>query len=217
MSWRAVLFDLDGTLLDTLTDIGDAANVALQRCGFPMRNRDEYRFFVGDGVRTLFQRALPPESVNDAIVTQCVSAFRQEYAAGWNVRTRPYAGVPELLDELSRRRIRLSVLSNKPDDFTNRCVLHYLSKWRFEIVRGQREGVPLKPDPIAAREIADSMQVPTDRFLYLGDTSIDMLTAIRAGMCPVGALWGFRPREELESAGAQHLIERPQDLLDLCR
>jgi phosphoglycolate phosphatase len=215
MSWQAVLFDLDGTLLDTLTDIGDAANVALQRCGFPTRDLDEYRFFVGDGVRTLFQRALPQESVSDASVMQCVGEFRRQYAEGWNVRTRPYAGVPELLDELSRRRIRLSVLSNKPDDFTNRCVQHYLSQWRFEIVRGQRDGVPLKPDPMAANEIADSMQVPTEQFLFLGDTSIDMLTAMRAGMYPVGALWGFRPREELETAGAQHLIERPQELLEL--
>lgn len=215
MNWKAVLFDLDGTLLDTLTDIGRAANHALERNEFPTHDLNAYRYFVGDGVRTLFRRVLPVDRSDDEIVNRCVAIFREEYAQAWNVETQPYVGIPELLDELTRRGVKLSILSNKPDEFTKRCAQHYLSAWQFEIVVGQRDGVPLKPDPTAARQIADVMGVSPEQFLYLGDTSVDMLTASRAGMFPVGALWGFRSLEELKAAGAQHLIQHPHQLLDL--
>ena len=200
-TWEAIIFDLDGTLLDTLADIGCAVNDALARFGCPPHSLDAYRYLVGDGVATLFERALPPDRVDATTVHQCMAAFREEYERQWNVRTRPYPGIEELLDELAERPIPLAVLSNKPHEFTQRCVQHYLSQWKFHAVFGQRDGVPRKPDPAAAREIAGLLRVDAARCLYVGDTAVDMHTARNAGMRPVGVLWGFRLRDELESAG----------------
>jgi phosphoglycolate phosphatase len=215
MTYDAIIFDLDGTLLDTLADIAESVNVVLAQFGFPVHELDAYRNFVGDGVATLFDRAIPEDRCDAQTVQACVAAFREAYRRRWNVHTCPYDGIPEMLDELSRRRWRLAVLSNKPDEFTQSCVRHFLSTWRFEVVFGQREGIPRKPDPTAANEIAALLNVPSSRCLYVGDTSIDMHTACNAGMYPVGVLWGFRTRRELELAGARHLIDHPRQLLDL--
>jgi len=211
----AIIFDLDGTLLDTLADIGGSVNTVLAQFDFPTHELDAYRYFVGDGVGTLFARALPEDQCDAQVVKQCVVAFQREYRRQWNVHTRLYEGIREMLDDLTRRRWKLAVLSNKPDEFTQSCVRHYLSAWRFEVVFGQREGVPRKPDPTAAKEIAALLAVSPQRCVYVGDTSIDMQTACNAGMRPVGVLWGFRTREELQMAGARHLIQHPRQLLDL--
>jgi phosphoglycolate phosphatase len=215
MTYRAVIFDLDGTLLDTLADIGRAANEVLARLDFPTHPLDAYRYFVGDGVGMLFTKALPAGAVREDVLARCGAEFREAYGRGWNVETRVYDGVPELLDELANRGRKLAVLSNKPDSFTKDCVRHYLSAWRFEAVLGQREGVPRKPDPAAAGEILNQLATPAEQVLYLGDTAVDMQTARAAGVYPVGALWGFRPAEELVEAGAEVLIEHPLQLLDL--
>ncbi len=215
MTCEAIIFDLDGTLLDTLADIGIAANGALVRCGCPPHGLDAYRYLVGEGVATLFERALPPDRVDPQTVQQCIAAFREEYARQWNIQTRLYPGIGELLDGLSRRALPLGVLSNKPDEFTQRCVQHYLSRWKFGAVFGQREGVPRKPDPAAAKEIVALLHATPQQCIYVGDTAVDMHTARHAGMLPVGVLWGFRPRTELENAGAHHLIEHPLQLLSL--
>ena len=211
----AIIFDLDGTLLDTLADIGGSVNAVLAEFDFPTHELDAYRYFVGDGVVTLFDRVLPDNRRDPQTVRRCVVAFQEAYRRQWNVHTRLYDGISGMLDELTRRRWKLAILSNKPDEFTQSCVRHYLSAWRFEVVFGQREGVPRKPDPTAAREIAALLQVSSQRCLYVGDTSIDMHTACNAGMLPVGVLWGFRTRDELQMAGARHLIEHPRQLLDL--
>ena len=213
MEFPAVIFDLDGTLLDTLADIADSANRVLGGRGCPTHPADAYRQFVGEGLRRLFERALPADRRRPEVVAECVAGFREAYAEHWNVRTRPYDGVPELLDALSARNVMMAVLSNKPDGFTRRCVDEYLSRWRFEAVLGQREGVPRKPDPAGALEIASRLGVATDRFLYLGDSATDMRTARSAGMRAVGAAWGFRSVDELESAGAEVIIQRPMDFL----
>ncbi len=213
MRYSAALFDLDGTLLDTLADIADAANTVLDSLGFPTHPTQAYRWMVGAGVRELFQRALPGESRSEGLVERCTADFAEAYGRTWNVKTRPYDGVPELLGELAGRGIRMAVLSNKPDDFTKRCVGFYFPDGTFDHVLGQREGIPRKPDPAGALEIAGSMGIPAERFVYLGDTAVDIRTALAAGMYPVGALWGFRPREELAGAGARALLRRPSDLL----
>lgn len=140
--------------------------------------------------------------------------FRDIYAARWNVHTRPYPQIPELLDALADRSARMAVLSNKPHAFTTRCVAEFLPGKNLEVVLGQRDSVPRKPDPAGALEVADTLGVPANRFLYLGDSAIDMQTARRAGMVPIGALWGFRSRDELETGGAERLIQRPLELLD---
>ena len=215
MRVKAVLFDLDGTLLDTLEDIANSVNSALLRYGLPTHSVDAYRYFIGEGVTTLVSRALPDENRDSDIIAKCVKGFRQEYSRNWNVNTRPYEGVPELLDALAAKHIKMAVLSNKPDDFTKQCVSELLPNHSFEMILGQRDAIPIKPAPVGALQIADRLGITPSRFLYLGDSAIDMKTAVRAGMFPVGALWGFRPLEELQEHGAQAVIERPVDLLGL--
>lgn len=215
MHYKAILFDLDGTLLDTLEDLGNAANRVLEKYGFPTHTMADYRYFVGDGVVTLMNRALPEDKRNNDTIQICVKTFREEYGKSWNVKTRPYDGVSEMLDALATHGLKMAVLSNKPDEFTKLCVTEYLPKWAFDIVLGQRNSLPLKPDPSGALEIAKCLDVPSSYFIYLGDTAIDMKTAISAGMFPVGALWGFRTGKELLESGARALIKRPQEILNL--
>lgn len=215
MRFKAIIFDLDGTLLDTLEDLSSAANRVLERNGFPTHDMDAYRYMVGDGAVVLMRRALPEERRNDVTIQGCVEGFRTEYERGWKTKTRPYDGVAEMLDALTAHGMKMAVLSNKPDDFTRRCVAEYLSQWTFDLVLGQRDSVPLKPDPSGAMEISRSLNIPPSRFVYLGDTAIDMKTAVAAGMYPVGALWGFRSGQELLENGARLLIKRPPELLRL--
>jgi phosphoglycolate phosphatase len=213
--YRAIVFDLDGTLLDTLADIGDAANAVLQQLGFPAHALDDYRQFVGEGIAALFQRAVPVDQTDGETIGRCVHAFQIAYRRNWNARTRPYEGVLELLDELAGRGLKMAVLSNKPHEFTQACVEHFFPDAPFEVVFGQREGVARKPDPAGALEIAQRLSLPADEFVYLGDSAIDMQTATQAGMHPVGAGWGFRSVEELRAAGAMAVIARPRELVEV--
>lgn len=215
MRLKAIIFDLDGTLLDTLEDLSNAANRVLERNGFPTHDMNAYRYMVGDGAVVLMRRALPEERRNDVTIQGCVEGFRTEYERGWKTKTRPYDGVAEMLDALTAHGMKMTVLSNKPDDFTRRCVAEYLSQWTFDLVLGQRDSVPLKPDPSGAMEISRSLNIPPSQFVYLGDTAIDMKTAVAAGMYPVGALWGFRSGQELLENGARLLIKTPPELLRL--
>ncbi len=212
---RAVMFDLDGTLLDTLEDIGRAANRVLGAHGFPEHPLESYKYYVGDGAAVLFQRALPDGLGHGDTLQQCLLEFREDYGRAWGVATAPYPGIPELLKDLSGRGVRMCILSNKPHASTEACVEGLLSGWKFEAVLGHREGAPKKPDPSGALAIAARMGVRPDEFLYLGDTGTDMDTARGAGMHPVGALWGFRTAEELLAHGARHLLRRPGELIDL--
>lgn len=213
MRFRAVLFDLDGTLLDSLADIADACNRTLAARGFPEHPRDAYRYFVGDGVRQLMVRALPPEARSAPVVAECMAAYAADYARSWNATTHPYPGVVELLEALRARGLQLAVLSNKPHAFTVDCVAELLAGQRFELVLGASERFPHKPDPRSALHVARTLALPPESFLYLGDTATDMQTAVAAGMFPLGALWGFRNADELVSAGAQALLASPGDLL----
>jgi len=215
MTYKAILFDLDGTLLNTLDDLGDAANRILAAKGFPTHTLDEYRYFIGDGTAMLITRALPEEQRSDDTIRACLEAFRQDYARNWKAKTRPYDGVTEMLDELAARGLKMAVLSNKSHEFTKRCVADLLPDWPFNVVLGERHAFPLKPDPAGALEVAKRLNIPPPEFLYLGDSAVDMKTAIASGMFPVGVLWGFRPAQELEENGAQALIERPSEVLNL--
>jgi phosphoglycolate phosphatase len=213
---QAVLFDLDGTLLDTLEDLADAANAVLSTLGYPSHPVAAYRYFVGDGVETLMRRALPPAAASDGeILRRAIRLQRSEYADRLFAKTRPYPGVLELLAELKQLGILMAILSNKPDPAVDEVVRHYFPEVRFTVVRGVRPGVPVKPDPGSALQVAGEMGIPPADFLYLGDTNTDMRTAIGAGMLPVGALWGFRTEEELLESGAAKLIARPGELIGL--
>lgn len=203
--FKAVLFDLDGTLLYTLKDVADAMNKALVHFGFPPHPVDAYKYFIGESVITEAQRALP-ESACDSELVRKVAAYSEEiYDKCWGDNTHSYPGIPELLTELPRRGLTLVILSNKNDRFTKVMVEKILSQWRFKIVQGALPNVPLKPDPIMALQIAKKLRIPPEQFLYLGDTNTDMQTAVAAGMFPVGCLWGYRTADELlESVKSPH-------------
>lgn len=210
---KAILFDLDGTLLDTLDDLAHAVNRVLARAGLPVHDRAAYRRFVGDGSRMLITRALPSEHRQPDRIETFLAAFKADYGRHWAEATRPYPGIPDLLAALSRRGIACGVVTNKPQSFAERCVQHFFDKTPFGIVHGQRETVPLKPHPQAARMAAAHLQVPVSNCLFLGDSGVDMETARSAGMLPVGAAWGFRPREELIRSGAHIVLEHPGEVL----
>ncbi len=215
MHFKAIIFDLDGTLLDTLEDIGDSLNRTLEKFGFPVHTLDTYRYLVGDGVPVLVERALPETKRNDKNIRACTQEFKEDYRRNWNVKTRQYDGIDEMLDSLKAHGMKMAVLSNKPEYYTKRCVTELLPDWNFDIVLGQRDDVPQKPDPAGAIEITGYMKILPEEFLYLGDTAVDMNTATAANMFAVGALWGFRSKEELLENGAKVVIEKPQDIMGL--
>ncbi len=215
MKFEAVLFDLDGTLLDSIEDLTDSMNIVLDGFGFPGHDAEACKNFVGDGVEIFALRALPENRRDEATVAQCAAEMRAEYRKRWSLKTRPYDGIPELLDDLTLRHLKLAVLSNKPEESTKEMVAELLSKWRFYPVAGARPSVPQKPDPILAIEISQQLRMPADKFLYLGDTGTDMKTARGAGMFAVGALWGFRTAEELKDTGAEVLVAHPSEVLQL--
>jgi phosphoglycolate phosphatase len=215
MAYQAIIFDLDGTLLDTLEDMGNAMNNVLAHEGLPTHPIDAYRYFIGNGVKMLVHRVLPAEHRDQDTMQRCVKMFLEEYEQHWKVNTKPYNGIADMLNALSVRQVKMAVLSNKPDDFTQRCVSELLPDWTFVMVLGQRDGFPKKPDPTGALAIADHLGVAPAEMLYLGDTAVDMQTAIAAHMFPVGVLWGFRPREELQASGAKMLLHHPMDIVPL--
>jgi phosphoglycolate phosphatase len=210
---RAVLFDFDGTLADSLADLANATNWALTQLGCPTHPLESYRYFVGEGARELCARALPADKQN--LVDDALRLMRERYDAHCFDLTKLYPGIPELISALAERHYRLAVLSNKPDVFTERMILRYFNPSPFTIVRGQLPNVPLKPDPTAALRISQEIGVPPAQWLYLGDTNTDMRTARAAGMHAVGVLWGFRDREELVESGAEHIVAKPEEVLRL--
>jgi len=215
--YHAVLFDLDGTLLDTLDDIGNAVNRVLAQNGFPTHPIDAYRYFTGDGAHMMIHRALPETTRDEATLRLCLEGFLEDYGRNWKVMTKLYEGIPEMLEELAARGLKMAILSNKPHAFAKQCVAEFLPYWRFGIVIGQRDNFPRKPDPAGALEVAEFLDIPAVNFLYLGDSAVDMQTAVSASMFPVGALWGFRPADELKENGAKALIDHPLKILNLIR
>ncbi len=211
LPFRAVIFDLDGTLADSLSDIGGAMNEALCARGLLEHPLLAYNQFIGDGVEQLARRAAP--ALDENHVKQLVDEYRERYAARIDATTVPYQGIAELLDALVAAQVPLAVLSNKRDDFTVELVKRRFSRWPFRVVRGERAEVPRKPHPGVALEIASTIGIVPADFAFVGDTAIDMKTAVAAGMQPVGVLWGFRQAEELLEAGARRLIAFPHELL----
>lgn len=222
---RAALFDLDGTLLDTLHDLADSMNAALSLHGLQPVDARRYRLLVGTGATELARLAscssLETSGVDAAeadvrsreIAPLVLNDFREAYGVGWARRTSPYPGIPEALAELVRAGIPIAVLSNKPDPFTKRLVAHFFPEIPFDKVCGERAGEPRKPDPAAAREILASIGVHPSRIAYFGDSGLDMRFAKAAGFHAAGVLWGFRTRDELVEGGADVLLHDPMEII----
>ncbi|HEY9062916.1 MAG TPA: HAD family hydrolase [Pseudobacteroides sp.] len=215
MSHKAVLFDLDGTLLDTIADIANAMNYALLANGFPVYTIEEYKYLVGEGVYNLAKKALPENMQNEKAINNLVSQMKERYEKHWGDNTLPYEGIPEMLDFLTAKGHKLCVLSNKPHIFTQKIVEKFLNKWHFDVVFGERPSIPIKPDPIGALEICSIIGIHPKDFLYLGDTAVDMQTANNAGMYAVGVTWGFRKADELLKSGAKQIVHHPMEFIKL--
>jgi phosphoglycolate phosphatase len=215
MNYKAVLFDLDGTLLDTLEDIANSMNAVLTSAGFPAHAVEAYRGFIGEGIANLVRHALPEKYTDECTMEKYVSSMIDEYGRHWADNTKPYPEIPELLQALTVRKIKMAVLSNKMDNFTKDMVKTLLGEWKFEEIIGAQPSILRKPDPTGALLISRQCGVMPEEFLYLGDSNTDMQTAVNAGMYPVGALWGFQMAEQLLAAGAQKLIAKPLELLFL--
>lgn len=215
MTTDLAIFDLDGTLLNTIGDLAIACNAVLAKRGLPQHTYDQYCHFVGNGIMRLVERALPEELRTPSTVAAVRADFVQYYTEHIDTFTEPYAGIPELLSELSRRGVRLAVASNKFQAGTEKLIRLFFPDVVFVAVYGQREGVPLKPDPTVVREILLLTGDTPDRVLYIGDSGVDMQTAAAAGIRSAGVTWGFRDRAELEQSGAQHVVDHPGQLLEL--
>ena len=212
MNTELVIFDLDGTLLDTIGDLAVACNAVLALRGLPQHSYEEYCHFVGNGIMRLVERALPEPLRTPGNVALVRADFVKYYTEHINAHTRPYAGIPRLVAELGRRGVRMAVASNKFQAGTEKLVRLFFPETEFAAVFGQRPGVPLKPDPAVVEEILSLTGVARERVLYVGDSGVDIETAAAAGVRSVGVTWGFRGRQELVEAGARHIVDRPEEI-----
>jgi phosphoglycolate phosphatase len=215
MEFDGVIFDLDGTLVDTLEDIADAMDRVLALEGAPGHSYDEYRYLIGHGIRNLVTQALPAELRGEQRIERCYERMLADYGARSLVKTRAYEGVPELVRALREDGVPLAVHSNKADAPTQAIVAALLDPDDFVVVAGARPDAPLKPNPAVALAIAARFGLPPARVAYCGDSLVDMHTATAAGMVAVGAAWGFRTQEELVESGAAVVIDAPLELLTL--
>jgi len=212
---RLIIFDLDGTLLDTVGDLAASTNYALKLCGFPMHETAEYRFFVGNGINKLFERALPEGEKTGENIFKIREHFLRYYGAHNAELTVPYPGISELLLQLQTAGIKLAVASNKYQEGTEDLVRHFFREIKFTAVFGQREGIPTKPDPRIVEDILALANIEKSDVLYVGDSGVDMQTAQHAAITAVGVCWGFRPRTELEAFSPAFIINNPEEILKI--
>ncbi len=212
MSYTTAIFDLDGTILDTLDDLSDAMNHVLQVNGYPLRTKEEIRERVGNGIMKLILRSLP-EQVSEQRQQELLAEFKEYYGAHCADRTRPYGGIPELLQTLKQRGIRLAVVSNKADFAVQELCKEYFPGI-FDVTVGEREGVRRKPAPDSVQEVLKALEENVSGAVYIGDSEVDVQTAANAKMAGLAVTWGFRSADDLKAAGAERLIHQPEDLLE---
>ena len=210
---KLVIFDLDGTLLDTIADLAESANHALKQLGYPTRDVETIRTFVGNGINKLLFRALPDEEKTEENMMRMRTHFVPYYDAHNADLSAPYPGIVALLEELQAKGLRMAVASNKYQEATVKLVKHYFPMIDFVEVLGQREGINVKPDPTIVFDILKKAGVSKEETLYVGDSGVDMQTAINAGVDAIGVTWGFRPRTELEDFHPMGLIDQAEELL----
>lgn len=211
---KLLIFDLDGTLVNSVADLADATNYALNKYGYPIHDEEKYNYFVGNGVLKLIERALPENERTEEQIKILREDFSEYYNVHYKDKTRPYNGIPEVLHKLRKKGLQLAVASNKPDEFTKIIVNHFFPD-TFSCVQGGLDGVPKKPDPQIVLSIMEKFSVSPDECLFIGDTNVDILTGKNSGVCTIGCLWGFRDFEELSSAGADYIISDPEEILDI--
>ncbi|MDR2839953.1 MAG: HAD family hydrolase [Paludibacter sp.] len=209
---KLIIFDLDGTLLNTIEDLANSTNYALNVFNFPQHAVEEYNFFVGNGINKLLERALPEAHRNADTVSMIRHEFLKHYAAHSEEFTKPYEGTVELLAKIQDKGLQIAVASNKIDDATVKLTKYFFPAIRFATIVGQREGFPIKPNPAVVDEIIGNSAVAKDEVLYVGDSGVDVMTAHNAGVRFVGVLWGFRPKSELEALGASRFVANTQEL-----
>lgn len=210
-----VIFDLDGTLLNTIDDLAAATNHAMQEMGYPVHGLWVYPNMVGNGVRKLIERALPDDARTEKIVNEALTHFKEYYDEHCCDATVPYKGIPELIADLSAKGINLAVTSNKYEEAVTKIIAHYFPNANFRAVLGNIDGMPRKPDPSIVFKALSMCPTPKSDTLYVGDSGVDMETARRACVESVGVSWGFRTIHELKEAYADHIISTPEQILDL--
>lgn len=212
---KLVIFDLDGTLLNTIADLAHSTNYALEKNGFPTHQLGEYNYFVGNGINKLFERALPEGEKTE----ENIAKIRRDFLAHYDVHnadnSRPYEGILELLLALQEKGVQIAVASNKYQAATTKLVGYFFPNIHFTAVLGQREGVKTKPDPGIVAEIREKAQVDAADTLYIGDSNVDMQTAINSGVDGCGVTWGFRPASELESYHPKYIVQKASDILGM--
>lgn len=217
MRYKGVIFDLDGTLVNSLEDIADSMNFVLRTYGLPTHEVARYKDFVGRGMTNLVIRAMPEDTRDEARIALCRDAMLAEYGANYLNRTRPYDGVIDLINKLSAMGIERAVFSNKVDHLTKKIIAELFADCHFAVVLGSGPELPEKPDPKGVLAISSHLKIPPEELIYVGDSDVDMQTARNAGMIPAGALWGFRTKEELASNGAEYLLGYPMDLVPILK
>lgn len=210
---RLAIFDLDGTLLNTIADLAGATNYALKECGYPTHTTDEYRYFVGNGINKLFERALPEEERNDKNIQKIRSLFIPYYNEHNADLSKSYDGIATLLEQLQEKGMLIAVASNKYQEATYKLIKQYFPQISFTQILGQREGIPTKPDPSIINEIVAKSDVEKDKVVYIGDSCVDMQTGINAQVTTIGVSWGFRPRTELEAYHPDFIADTPENIL----
>ena len=213
MKKKAIIFDLDGTLLNSLIDIAESVNYVLEKHNFPTHNIEDYKYMIGNGIQVLIEKALP----NNISKTDFEKYFNEAvliYEQRQTQKSHPYEGIIDMLNSLSDKGIVLNILSNKPDNFTKDVVNYFFKDIDFKIVFGAREGIPKKPAPDAVNEIVNTLGFDKQEFMYMGDTSTDMLTAKAANIESIGVTWGYRKVDELLNAGAKHIVTSPAEVLE---
>lgn len=210
---RLIIFDLDGTLLDTRQDIADACNYALRMCGCPERNLSEYNMLVGRGIMNLFRGALPPDQRTDEMVLKMKSHFVPRYNDHIADSTAPYPGIYDLLERLEAKGIAFAIASNKYQEGTEILAEKFFGRYGFVSILGQRSGMPIKPDPEIIREVMSALpDISAEEVIYCGDSDVDMQTGFNAGVRTVGVTWGFRTREELEAYRPWLTADSPEEI-----
>lgn len=214
MEFKAVVFDLDGTLVNTIKDIADSMNRVLESLSLPSHSEDKYHYFVGAGLTELCRRVLPENLRDDKKVREFKRLFNEDYNLNWHRYTQAYDGINDLLEFLQEKELSISILSNKPEEFCLGFVEFFFPKIKFTHVKGNIENIAPKPNPVRGFEIMEDLKLKPEEIIFVGDSDIDMQTAKNCGFWAFGAEWGFRNKEELLDAGADKVFKKPLDLLN---